>query len=208
MEDSKNVVPSFRFENEAIRRGYSSVAGVDEAGRGPLAGPVVAAAVILTPSSTDFSEIRDSKVISANKRRRLYQVILENAVTSVGIVEPDEIDRINILQAARKAMAIAIQGLKPLPDYVLIDGPISVELPVTQRCVIRGDKLCVSVAAASIVAKVTRDNLMDQLHRLYPQYGFDCNKGYPTRQHRDAILAYGPSPVHRRSFRGVIQFPQ
>jgi len=203
MGGSKSNFPSFRFENEAVRMGYSAVAGVDEAGRGPLAGPVVAAAVILPGGGMDFSEIRDSKLLSSVKRRRLYQEIVKKATTGIGVVEPAEIDRINILQAARKAMAIAIQQLKPLPDYILIDGPISLELPMTQRSVIRGDRLCVSVAAASIVAKVTRDDLMERLHLVYPQYGFDCNKGYPTRQHREAILVHGPSPVHRRSFRGV-----
>ncbi len=203
MEESKDGFPSFRLENEALRMGYSFIAGVDEAGRGPLAGPVVAAAVILPRTGIDFSEIRDSKLISSGKRRRLCHEIVKKAVTGLGIVEPAEIDRINIFQAARRAMALAIQRLEPLPDYVIIDGPISVDVAVPQRSVIHGDRLCVSVAAASIVAKVTRDDIMEQLHSQYPHYGFDRNKGYPTKEHREAILLHGPSPIHRKSFKGV-----
>lgn len=203
---SKNAFPSLTFENEAREMGYVSVAGVDEAGRGPLAGPVVAAAVILPDEGMDLSEIRDSKLLPEQKRQRLYREIITKAVSGVGIVEPEVIDRINILQAACQAMAIAIQQLQPMPDYLLIDGPVSLQLPLVQRLVIGGDRLCMSVAAASIVAKVTRDELMKQLHREYPQYGFDRNKGYPTKQHREAIQTYGPSPTHRKSFRGVKEF--
>jgi ribonuclease HII len=199
----KDAFPHLNFEEQARSLGYEHVAGVDEAGRGPLAGPVVAAAVILPTEGMDFSEIRDSKLLPPAKRRRLFEEIMTKAVTAVGIVEPEVIDRINILQAARQAMSVAIQQLAPAPDYVLIDGPLSLELPVAQRPIIGGDRVCMSVSAASIVAKVVRDDLMQRLHQVYPQYGFDRNKGYPTKQHQQALSTYGPTPVHRKSFRGV-----
>ncbi|MGB9616170.1 MAG: ribonuclease HII [Desulfomonilaceae bacterium] len=204
----RDACPTLNFEEEARRLGYEHVAGVDEAGRGPLAGPVVAAAVILPTEGLDFSEIRDSKLLSSAKRRRLSEEIMKKAVAAVGVVEPEIIDRINILQAARQAMAVAIQQLTPLPDYVLIDGPLSLELAVAQRPIIGGDRLCMSIAAASIVAKVVRDDLMQRLHRLYPHYGFDRNKGYPTKQHRQALSTYGPTPAHRKSFHGVKEWFQ
>ncbi len=204
----KDASPTLHFEEEARSLGYGQIAGVDEAGRGPLAGPVVAAAVILPKQGLDFSEIRDSKLLSSAKRHRLSEEIRKRAATAIGIVEPEVIDRINILEAARYAMSLAIQGLAPSPDYVLIDGPVSLDLSLPQRPIISGDRLSMSIAAASIVAKVARDDLMQQLHRVYPQYGFDCNKGYPTKNHRQALSTFGPTPVHRKSFHGVREWFQ
>jgi len=194
-----------QFEDALYLRGYRTVAGVDEAGRGPLAGPVVAAAVVL-PHGMDSSGINDSKALSPQSREKLYQQIVHSSSTSVGIIEPSVIDQINILEATRMAMVKAVRGLPHDPDYLLIDGPIRLQVSVEQRGVVGGDRLSVSVAAASIVAKVTRDRIMQELHARYPQYGFDRNKGYPTRDHRQAIEEFGPSPAHRRTFRGVKEF--
>jgi ribonuclease HII len=181
------------------------VAGVDEAGRGPLAGPVVAAAVLL-PSEMDLSGIDDSKALSGKARQSLCQYIIRVAASAVGIIEPRIIDQVNILQASRLAMVNAVEKLPIQPDYLLIDGPMRLDMAMDQRGIIGGDRLSVSVAAASIVAKVTRDRIMQELHGRFPQYGFDRNKGYPTKDHRKAIAELGPSPVHRRTFRGVKEF--
>jgi ribonuclease HII len=191
------------YEHQATRCGYQRIAGVDEAGRGPLAGPVVAAAVVLP---ADFSDphVTDSKKLTPSRRDRLYRTIYGRALTvGIGIVDAVEIDRINILQASLLAMAIAVNNLSPPPDYLLIDGtfPIPVDLP--QSPIAKGDALSISVAAASIVAKVTRDRLMDIYHLHYPHFGFARHKGYPTQHHREAIRVFGCSPIHRRTFRGV-----
>jgi ribonuclease HII len=181
------------------------VAGVDEAGRGPLAGPVVAAAVVL-PFEIDLSGIDDSKALSNKARPALYNYIVRVAATALGIIEPSVIDQINILEASRLAMVTAVEKLPLLPDYLLIDGPMRLDVAIDQRGIIGGDRLSVSVAAASIVAKVTRDSIMQELHGRFPQYGFDRNKGYPTQDHRKAIVEFGPSLVHRKTFRGVKEF--
>lgn len=198
--------PSCRYEEEAAAAGYLRIAGIDEAGRGPLAGPVVAAAVVLAPQQP-LSGLNDSKLVNSRTREWLFETIMGCAVgIGVGIVSAETIDQINIYQATRLAMASAVSQISPPPDFLLIDGPITLELPVRQRPIVKGDRLSVSVAAASIVAKVTRDRLMGELHRQYPQYGFHEHKGYPTKAHKEAICRYGPSPVHRKCFRGVKEF--
>jgi ribonuclease HII len=190
-----------RFEQEAYEKGYRVVAGIDEAGRGPLAGPVVAAAVIL-PRGYCNGEIKDSKQLSAKKREKLYGVIREEALAvGVGVVEPQVIDQVNILRATLMAMADAVEDLSLPPDYLLVDGLQRVPLEISQKTVVKGDTLSVSIASASIIAKVSRDRIMEIYHRQFPQYNFLKNKGYGTRQHRAAILSHGLSKIHRRSFK-------
>jgi ribonuclease HII len=177
------------------------IAGIDEAGRGPLAGPVIAAAVILPPGY-EHPEINDSKKLSPRQRERLYGVIERDAVSiGVGIAEAPVIDAVNILQATLTAMKEAVLELSPSPDYLLIDGLNRIHLVIPQETIIRGDSRSISVASASIVAKVLRDRLMEMYHRQFPQYNFLRNKGYGTREHREAILKFGRSKIHRRSFR-------
>lgn len=198
--------PSCRYEDEAAESGCVRIAGIDEAGRGPLAGPVVAAAVVLTDPA-GFGQVNDSKLLTPRAREWLFDVIMSRASgVGVGIVPAETIDQINIYQATRLAMTTAVGHIAPPPDFLLIDGPISLDLAVGQRPIVNGDRLSVSIAAASIVAKVTRDRLMVDLHEQYPQYGFHRHKGYPTKAHKEAIRRYGPSPVHRRCFRGVKEF--
>ncbi len=188
------------FENSAGRRGYRVVAGIDEAGRGPLAGPVVAAAVVM-PQRYRHSEINDSKKLSVNKRERLYEVIQQDAISiGVGLSEVQVIDSLNILRATLLAMKEAVCALSAKPDYLLIDGLNGIDLDIPQESVVRGDSLSVSIAAASIIAKVSRDRLMDMYHRQFPGYNFLHNKGYGTREHREAIVKYGRCKLHRRSF--------
>ncbi len=180
---------------------YSLLAGVDEAGRGPLAGPVVAAAVIL-PKKFHNTEIDDSKRLSALKREKLYRIITDRAVCySFGSVEPSIIDEINILNATKLAMEKAIHGLYPQPEIVLIDALHIKELPFQQIALVRGDTISISIAAASILAKVKRDAMMRDYHRIYPRYYFNRHKGYPTKLHRDCIMRYGPCSIHRKTFR-------
>jgi ribonuclease HII len=196
----------WHYENVAKDRGYECIAGVDEAGRGPLAGPVVAAAVIL-PFEAAIAEIDDSKKISAKRRERLFAFINCNARSvGIGIVNPAEIDRINILQAALKAMALAVAKLNPAPDCLLIDGPYKIPCKRPQTAIPKGDARSISIAAASIVAKVTRDRLMHGYAKDYPGYGFGGHKGYPTPNHKAAIQQLGPCPIHRRSFKGVKKY--
>ena len=181
---------------------YRHIAGVDEAGRGPLAGPVVAAAVILPIGLTETFGINDSKLLSAVKRKNLKTIIENNAVSiSVGVIEHHDIDRLNILQATYAAMRQAVQALKPLPEFVLVDGNRDPQLGFTGRCVVKGDSLSLSIAAASIIAKVTRDELMIRYAETYPDYGFERHKGYPTPEHIARIQKFGLSPIHRRSFK-------
>ena len=188
-------------ENAIRRLGYVHVAGVDEVGRGCLAGPVVAGAVILQPDYY-VPGVADSKVLSAEDRERLYGEIIPACVTwSIAVVGPDEIDRINIHKASLHAMRQAILALVPLPGFVLVDGFRVPELLMPQRPIIGGDRRSTAIAAASILAKVTRDRLMADLHARDPRYGFDRHKGYATRDHLDAVGRYGYSPVHRRTFR-------
>lgn len=194
------------YEKRAREKGFRAVAGVDEAGRGPLAGPVVSAAVILPESFTD-PDIDDSKKLTPKKRDLLYERIYDQAVSiGIGIVDPTEIDRINILNASLLSMAISVNNLSPKPEYLLIDGIFRILSDLPQEPVKHGDSLSVSIAAASIVAKVTRDRIMAQYHIYYPEYGFSGHKGYPTKAHKEAIRQHGCTPIHRRSFRGVKEY--
>ena len=196
-------VDLWALEKTAWENGHTRIAGIDEAGRGPLAGPVVSASVIL-PADVSIPGINDSKQLSPPKRIALYQLIYESAVSiGVGIVDAAEIDRINILQASLLSMAMATENLRPQPDCLLIDGRFRIPYHLPQRPVPKGDTLSISIAAASIVAKVTRDRMMEQYDLDYPEYGFSRHKGYPTRAHREAIRIHGCCPIHRRSFRGV-----
>ena len=195
--------PAEEFEQEARRRGFRRIAGVDEAGRGPLAGPVVAAAVIL-PVHASLAGVDDSKQLSEDDREQLYHVILERAVgVGIGSADAGEIDALNILEATRLAMARAIGNLTPPPDYVLTDAVTlpSVRLPV--RPIIKGDALSLSIAAASIIAKVTRDHLMAVCHEAFPQYNFLAHKGYGTPEHLRMLARFGPCAIHRQTFAPV-----
>jgi len=195
--------PTEEFEQEARRCGYRRIAGVDEAGRGPLAGPVIAAAVIL-PVRCRLLGVDDSKKLPLSERNRLYTVILERAVwVGIGSATAEEIDRINILEATKLAMRRALAEISPAPDYVLIDAVRLTGMDMPIRAIIKGDALSLSIAAASIVAKVTRDRLMAQFHVDYPQYNFLAHKGYGTEEHLARLAEYGPSPIHRRTFAPV-----
>lgn len=198
--------PTDYFEKLYQGQGYRRIAGIDEAGRGPLAGPVVAAAVIL-PEEGFPLRLFDSKKIPSKKREELYGQILEKALgVGIGIVPPEEIDRINILQATLKAMVLAVERLPLTPDLILIDGRQRLPIPLPQRSLCKGDTMCNSIMAASIVAKVTRDGLMLEGHRRYPQYNFAKHKGYGTAEHRRAIERFGVCEFHRKTFRGVKEF--
>jgi ribonuclease HII len=195
-------VRAFRtLENTLRRMGFNHVAGVDEVGRGCLAGPVVAAAVVLDPQRY-IPRICDSKTVTALERTRLYELITRNAIAwGVAAAEPPEIDTINIHQASLRAMQRAILRLEPLPDIVLVDAFRVPDIPMAQKPVVHGDVRCTAIAAASIIAKVTRDRIMLELHTRDPRYGFDRHKGYATRDHLDAVSQFGYSTEHRRSFR-------
>ena len=195
------------FEKRFLSTGFRLIAGLDEAGRGPLAGPVVAAAVIL-PIPKFPEHLTDSKKLLPEKRESLYEKILQTAVSvGIGVVEAHEIDRINIGRATQRAMAMAVHLLRKQPDILLIDGVLPVPLALPQRTIVKGDNLCVSIAAASIVAKVTRDRIMMAYHEKYPQYNFARHKGYGTREHREAIKRHGYCEFHRKTFRGVGDTP-
>lgn len=190
----------WRFENEAYAQGYRAIVGTDEVGRGPLAGPVVAAAVVL-PRGVEILGINDSKKLSEKRREALAEEIKAKALAyKIAEVSPAEIDRINILHAAERAMKEAVVAL-PFGDYLLVDGQNQLDVRLPVRNLIGGDSISISIAAASIIAKVYRDHLMVQLDSVYPQYNFAQNKGYGTADHYAALQKYGPSPVHRRSFR-------
>ena len=187
--------------------GYSHVAGVDEAGRGPLAGPVVAAAVVL-PQNWHHAEINDSKKLSAGKRAKLYHIIAEQCLTwNWALAPPEEIDRINILRASLCAMKMAVESLSIVPDYTIVDGPYPVPTPVAQTPIPHGDARSLSIGAASIMAKVVRDAIMSKYHALYPHYNFAQNKGYGTREHLAALSKHGSCPIHRKSFRKAVKLP-
>jgi len=195
-------VPAMRTLENALRRvGFVHVAGADEVGRGCLAGPVVAGAVVLHPDR-HIAGVCDSKLVPAAERERLYDRIVKHAIAwAVAAADPAEIDRINIHQASLRAMQRAVLSLAPLPDLVLVDAFRVPDLPMAQRGVLHGDRRCSAIAAASIVAKVTRDRMMLVLHDRDPRYGFDRHKGYATADHLDAVARFGYSEVHRRSFR-------
>lgn len=191
------------FEEVAKRNGFRCVAGIDEAGRGPLAGPVVAAAVIL-PEEFDLPGLNDSKQISEKKRNELYPLIRNQALAvGVGVSRASEIDEINILQATLQGMARAVSRLSVAPDFLLVDGITPVPLGIAQKTLKKGDSRSLSIAAASVIAKVVRDRIMLAYDSLFPQYGFAGHKGYGSQKHRDAVAKYGPCVCHRRSFAGV-----
>ena len=218
--------PDTLLEEEGYARGFTYIAGLDEAGRGPWAGPVVAAAVVL-PRGVIHAEIRDSKLLKAKRREELASWIKQQAISwAVGIVGPEEIDRINILKASLLAMSVAFSQLRPVPDFLLIDGLHKIPLEFLQaeggsgkdenssfifhpssfprqRAIKKGDRICHSIAAASIIAKVARDEIMLEYDKLYPDYGFGRHKGYGSAAHADALGRFGPSPIHRRSFSPV-----
>ena len=199
------VGPTDEFELEARRRGYRWIAGLDEAGRGPLAGPVVAAAVIL-PTRCRLVGVDDSKQVSEPERARLYEVIVQRARgVAVGVATEQEIDHLNILEATRLAMCRALASLTLQADYLLIDAVTLPDLTIPSRSIIKGDTLSMSIAAASIVAKVTRDRMMVAYHRAYPEYNFLSHKGYGTEEHLLRLTQHGPCAIHRRTFAPVAQ---
>jgi ribonuclease HII len=199
-------MPTIDHENRLRAAGFRIVAGIDEAGRGPLAGPVCVAAVVL-PDDFTHALLNDSKQLSEVKRERLYEEITGDSRIRWHCVsiQPDEIDRINILQATWEGMRRAALGLQPVPDAALIDGKPVKNFPLHQVALVKGDSLSYSIAAASIIAKVTRDRLMVEMARQHPEYGFEIHKGYPTPAHLAALKQHGPCPHHRRSFRPVAQ---
>lgn len=190
------------LEIEEARRaaGYERICGVDEAGRGPLAGPVCAAAVIL-PGGLEIPGLDDSKKLTDKRRRELYDIITEQAITyGIALIDEKRIDKINILQATFRAMEEAVSKLSPQPDLVLVDGNREPVLSMACETIVGGDGKCSAIAAASILAKVTRDRLMEELDEQYPEYGFAFHKGYGTKRHYNALREYGPCPIHRQSF--------
>ena len=196
----------FEVETKASHQGFKNIAGIDEAGRGPLAGPVVAAAVIL-PSQVNIPGLNDSKKLSTKKREELFPKIQEISVFyGVAVVDQKVIDKINILQAARLAMKQAVETLKITPGLLLIDGNQKIDSTLDQWAIVKGDSRSLSIAAASVLAKVTRDRIMDGYHKLYPQYEFNRHKGYGTRLHRNLIQEHGPCPIHRSTFKGVSEY--
>ncbi len=186
------------------KKGYNNIAGTDEAGRGPLAGPVVAAAVII-PKGVTISNLNDSKKLTKNQREKLFEEIAASgAICSVGVIDNETIDRINILRASLLAMQKAILSLEVKPDFILVDGTFTVPNVTTpQMAIIGGDAICDSISAASIIAKVTRDRIMDKYQELYPDYTFANHRGYPTKRHLDELKNYGPTDIHRKTFRPV-----
>ena len=196
----------FEFETKASHQGFKNIAGIDEAGRGPLAGPVVAAAVIF-PSQVNIPGLNDSKKLSTKKREELFPKIQEISVFyGVAVVDQKVIDKINILQAARLAMKQAVETLKITPGLLLIDGNQKIDSTLNQWAIVKGDSRSLSIAAASVLAKVTRDRIMDDYHKLYPQYEFNRHKGYGTKLHRNLIQEHGPCPIHRNTFKGVSEY--
>jgi ribonuclease HII len=195
--------PSFEYEKSLFNSGFYNIAGTDEAGRGPLCGPVVAACVILDPKNLPEG-LNDSKKLTPLQRDSLYAIIQEKAVSiGIGIIDEKKIDKFNISRSSIIAMTKAIQSIKPEPDYILIDGNRKLPLKVQQSTIIQGDAKCMSIAAASIIAKVIRDRIMFKLHTLYPEYKLAKNKGYPTKEHFEALSEFGPAKIHRRSFNPV-----
>ena len=193
-------MPSFDYENEKYASGYTSVCGCDEAGRGPLCGPVVAAAVIL-PRGAVIEGLDDSKKLSEKKREKLFDIIKERAIAyAIAEASPAEIDEINILNASMLAMRRAVEALAVKADFALIDGNCSRGFEIPTDTVVKGDSKSYSIAAASILAKVTRDRICIEQDALYPEYNIKKHKGYPTKEHMDAVREFGPSPIHRRSF--------
>ena len=197
------MFPNFKIEQDLISKGCSIIAGVDEVGRGPLAGPVTAAAVILDPLNIP-DNLNDSKVLSSKKREKLFEELKSSSVCAVAHVSPEEIDKLNILQASLLAMVNAVTNLNVKPKHILIDGnTVPDRLVGRATAIVKGDRKVLSIAAASIIAKVTRDKLMHDLGSEFPVYGWAKNAGYPTKCHMNAIVKYGVTPHHRRSFKPV-----
>lgn len=201
---------TFYYERNLADQGFATVAGVDEAGRGPLAGPVVAGCVILA-QDCDYLPFKDSKKLTAARRDDLFDLLTNSdAIIGVGLASAEEIDQINILQASLLAMKRAVHGcaahLSCLPGFLLVDGTFTVPMDLPQQPLVRGESKSASIAAASIIAKVSRDRLMAEYHEQYPQYNLLQHKGYPTRAHRRAIADHGPSPIHRKTFKGVREY--
>lgn len=195
-----STVDMWENEHSCFEQGYQFVCGVDEAGRGPLAGPVCAAAVIL-PANVEIPGLNDSKKLTDKRRRELYPIIKEQAIAyGIAFADENEIDEINILQATFRAMERAVAQLSVRPDFVLVDGNKLPQLAVPAEAIVQGDSRSASIAAASVLAKVTRDDLMLEMAKSYPQYGFDIHKGYGTKAHYEALRTYGPCPAHRSSF--------
>ena len=198
--------PHLRHERTLQKQGYRCVAGIDEAGRGPLAGPVSVAAVIL-PSTFKHKHLTDSKLLSETRRESIYEELTETegVIWHVVLVEVEEIDRVNILQATYMGMKRAVTGLSQQPEAVLIDGLPVPDFPLPQEALVKGDARSFSIAAASVIAKVTRDRYMHEAAQRHPEYGFERHKGYGTREHLEALRKHGPCPIHRRSFAPVSQ---
>jgi len=196
--------PRLNEERKLWKKGYKRVACLDESGRGPLAAPVVAAAVMINPKSKIQNlKIKDSKKLTAKKREELYKILTKNPGIEWGIAKVSErvIDKINILEATKLAMKRAVKKLKGKPVFLILDGKMKLDLPISQKSIIKADEKVFSCAAASIIAKVSRDRIMLRYHKKYPQYGFDKHKGYPTRHHRKMLKKYGPCKIHRKSFK-------
>ena len=193
-------MPDFTIENELHEKGYAVVCGVDEAGRGPLCGPVVAAACILPPD-VEIPGLNDSKKLSEKKREQLFPIIMEKAIAyGIGMASPEEIDRLNILNADMLAMRRAIEALSVPADIAVVDGNVARDLPIPAVTVVKGDAKSLSISAASILAKVTRDHICMEDDKKYPEYAIAKHKGYPTKEHMDLVREHGPSPIHRKSF--------
>jgi ribonuclease HII len=202
-----NTYPSFSREHDLRKLGFCCVAGTDEAGMGSLAGGVVASAVIFEENVTFIKGLTDSKLLTPEQREDLYPIIIEKAFSyGISIVSVETINNINIYWAGRLAMLEAISQLNPQPNYILIDGNKPLKTPIAQESIVKGDQKSLSIAAASVLAKVTRDKLMDQLAEFYPDYGWQQNKGYPTKFHKEAIQKHGVTPLHRVGFKGVKEF--
>lgn len=200
IKEQERLFSMYQYENNYHSKGYTYIAGLDEVGRGPLAGPVLSCAVVL-PKGIEIQGINDSKKLSADKREKIFAEIKKYAIDiGIGIVENNVIDEINILNATKLSMKMALCKLKSKPDYLLIDALTLPDIKIPQRPIIKGDEKSISIAAASIIAKVTRDAIMEDYHKIYPHYGFDSNKGYGSAAHVEAIKEYGLCPIHRLSF--------
>ncbi len=195
-------MPDFGIESRLWQKGYARIAGVDEAGRGPLAGPVVVAAVVLPAAWRGPDDLDDSKRMTPEAREAAFSALRETALSwRMAVIQPEEIDRVNILQATLAGMRLAVARIEPPPDFVLVDGNRAPELPFPCETVVKGDQLSLSIAAASVMAKVVRDRMMRVYGRRYPGWGFERHKGYGTAMHRERLGRLGPSPIHRASFK-------
>jgi ribonuclease HII len=207
LDETSRLLAMSLNEKRLHQEGFAKVAGIDEAGRGPLAGPVVAAACILPPGFM-LEFLNDSKQLPSSKREILFQSLTKNpeVIFGIGIVDEKTIDRVNILQATFLAMKAAIENLQVIPDFLLFDGNKAPLTSFPYQCIVKGDSLSISIAAASIIAKQTRDHLMEELDNRFPQYGFAKHKGYGTREHLDAIEKWGPCEIHRKSFEPIASY--